>query len=76
MKKLKYSEKYKYIILLVLLCFLFLMFRNNGWDRTEITLGQEIPDCGEVTDICYLSLDRKIYSYFSKFEWQDMPERR
>lgn len=37
---------------------------------------QEIPDCGEVTDICYLSLDRKIYSYFSKFEWQDMPERR
>lgn len=37
---------------------------------------QEIPDCEDVTDICYLSLDRKIYCYFSKFEWQDMPKKR
>jgi len=36
---------------------------------------QEISDCGVVTDLCHLSVNRKVYSYFSRFEWQDMPER-
>ena len=37
---------------------------------------QKIPNYGVVTDLCILSTNRKIFSYFSNYEWQDMPERK